>query len=115
MENYISSLLAKWRIGLINFLFKGTNIMATIEEVQAKVVAQGEALTIVNSTLDAMDVKLDEIRNFIAGLQVGSVVTQEQLDALNASLDTVGAIVADSQTKVAAVLAEADALDEPSA
>lgn len=87
--------------------------MATIEEVMAKVIAQGQAISGVNDTLGAVGLKLDEIRAFIQGLQAGSIVTQEQLDAVNASLDSVGAIVNESQQKVADVLAEADALDEP--
>lgn len=71
--------------------------MATIEEVNAKVLE-------LNSVVAAIDLKLDDVRAFVAQLQAGSVVTQEQLDQLAAALDGVKAS-ADS------VLAEADSTD----
>lgn len=71
--------------------------MATIEEVQADVVELTSAIT-------SIDLKLDEVRNFIAGLQVGVPVTQEQLDGLAAA-------IAAAKASSLAVLSEADALD----
>ena len=76
--------------------------MATIEEVTASV-------TELTSTLEAVDVKLDEIKAFILSLSSpAGVVTQAQLDELAALVDA-------AKGKSSAVLAEADALDEPAA
>lgn len=75
--------------------------MATIEDVLSNV--DGLA-----NNLGALDAKLDEIKSFIASLQVGSVVTQEQLDSLNDVLSSL-------KTKSEEVLSETDALDEPTA
>lgn len=60
----------------------GTKIMATIEEVTQQVAD-------LIATVTAVDLKLDEIRTFIQGLQAGVPVTQEQLDQLHAALDAV--------------------------
>lgn len=72
--------------------------MATIEEVTQQVAD-------LTATVTAVDLKLDEIRTFIQGLQAGVPVTQEQLDQLHTALDAV-------KTSAQAVLTEADALDE---
>ena len=84
---------------LINYLLKDTNLMATVEEVMADV-------TELTSTLSAVDLKLDEIAVFIANLQSGSVVTQEQLNAL-------AALTSAAKASAAAVLTETDNLDNP--
>lgn len=81
----IKSLLTILRVRLINFILKGTNIMETVETLNAKIAL--------------LDSKLEEVRVFIAGLQAGQVITQEQIDALGAALD--------------AEVAKADSLDEP--
>lgn len=73
--------------------------MATLEEVTATV-------TSLTTTIGAIDTKLDEIRTFIQGLQVGSPVTQEQFDAL-------AAMVGAAKDSAESVLAETDALDNP--
>ena len=73
--------------------------MTTIEELNEKV-------DLVTSTMEIMDTKLDEVRAYIASIPIGSPFTQEQADALGVKLDAAG-------SKAAAVLAEADALDEP--
>lgn len=72
--------------------------MATLEEVT------NEVATLTN-TIVAIDTKLDEIRAFILSLSGGGVVTQEQLDALAASITS-------AKESAAAVLTEADQLDE---
>ena len=82
------------RVRLINYLLKGTNLMATLQEAIAKVAT-------LTSTIGLIDAKLDEIRAFIAGLGL----PQADLDQLNAMLDTANA-------SAEAALAETDALDE---
>ncbi len=86
------------RTRFIDYLFKGTKIMATISEVQ-------EQVATLTSTISNIDTKLDEIRTFIQGLQGGSVVTQEQLDALSSALEA-------AKSSASSALSEADALDE---
>lgn len=54
-------------------------IMATIEENSAKV----DAIT---TAVQAIDLKLDDVRALVATLKAGQV-NQEQLDALSAKLD----------------------------
>lgn len=83
---------------LINWIYKGTKLMSTLEEVQGEVTA-------LTNTIVAIDTKLDEIRAFILSLSGGGVVTQEQLDALAASITS-------AKESAAAVLTEADQLDE---
>ena len=68
--------------------------MTTLDEAVTKI-------TELTGTIDAIDTKLDEIRAFIATLNL----PQGQIDQLNALLDT-------ASTKAQAVLGEADALDE---
>lgn len=63
-----------------------------------------EDLTATNNTLSEIDSKLDEVKEFIATLEAGSV-TPEQL----AELKT---LVAGIKEKTGDALAEADALDE---
>lgn len=71
--------------------------MSTIEDVVADV-------TELSNTLTQVDLKLDEIAAFIATLQAG-VVTQEQLDNLKS-------LTQSAKDSAAAVLTEADQLDE---
>lgn len=112
-----------WRVRLINFLFKGTIIMETLETLTAKAVALTEGVNLLSQsqavqgeTLQVVDDKLDEIRTFIQTLSL----PQDQLDALGAQLDGAATAIANVQaqatelnTKATTVLAEADALDEP--
>lgn len=86
--------------------------MATIEEVNQTTADIVSALNLTNSTLDAVDTKLDEILAFIQGLQGNQPVTQAQLDALAALLNSAKDTAAAGQAKAEAVLTEADALDE---
>lgn len=84
--------------------------MATIQDAiqlanDLKAVAQNTL-----DTLNTLDLKLDEIRNFIAGL---SGVPQSDIDTLNALLSEAKAIATSGSEKAAADLAEADSLDEP--
>lgn len=72
--------------------------MSTIEEIQT--VAKD-----VVSALNSVNLKLDEIKAFIEGLQGNPAVTQEQLDAVMATLTS-------AKEEATSVLAEADALDE---
>lgn len=81
---------------LIDYLFQRSIILSTLEELTADITA-------LTNTIGAIDLKLDEVRAFIATLQPG-VVTQEQLDQLAAMVGT-------AKTSAEAVLAEADALD----
>lgn len=71
--------------------------MATIVEAQ-------EAVAQLVSTLTAVDLKLDEIKTFISGLQANQPVTQAQLDDLVAAINA-------AKTSASAVLTETDALD----
>lgn len=98
---------------LINFLLKDSNIMSTIQEVEQLVTDMSAGLTAANTTLDSLDLKLDEILAFIQGLGAGSVVTQQQLDNLFASVNSAKVMVDGVQAKTTAALAEADALDDP--
>lgn len=86
------------RIKFINFLFEGTKLMATFEEVKAGV----ESAV---SSLAALDLKLDEVKAKIDSLSAG-VVSQEQLDEL-------AALVNSAKDSSAAVFAEASALVAP--
>lgn len=83
---------------VVNFILAGSDLMATIEEITAEAVR-------VTETVEAIDLKLDEVKAFILGLQGGQPVTQAQLDELMA-------IVTGAKSAAAAVLSEADALDE---
>lgn len=83
------------RIRFINWIFKGTNIMSTLEEITAT----AESL---KATIEATDAKLEEIKAFIAGLSL----PQDKLDAL-------GALLESAKSEAATVLAKTDALDEP--
>ncbi len=84
---------------VINYLLRETKIMTTIEEIQADAQETLDALTLV-------DAKLDEVRNFIAGLEAGQPVPEETLAAIKATLGQ-------AKEKAQSVLSEADALDEP--
>lgn len=84
--------------------------MATIEEVTQSVNDLTVALNASNTTLDLIDTKLDEIRDFIAGLTPAA--SQEQLDALAALVNSAKDAAVAGQAKAEAALAETDALDE---
>jgi hypothetical protein len=88
-----------FRAKIINYLFEGSKLMATVEEVVA-------GITEVSTVLTNVDNKLDEIRVFIEGLQTGgSGATPEQLtEILN--------LVNSAKAQADAVLTETDALDE---
>lgn len=98
---------------LINFLLKGTKLMATIEEVTQTVTDMTAALNLANTALDGLDSKLDEIKAFILSLQSGAgPVTQEQLDALAEMVTGAKDAATNAHVKAEAALTEADALDE---
>lgn len=82
---------------LIDYFFKESEIMATIQEVLTDVADLQTAIT-------ATDTKLDEVLAFIQSLQAAQPVTQAQLDEL-------AALVAAAKVGAQAVLAEADAID----
>lgn len=86
-----------WYTKLINFLLKGTNIMATLADVN-------QAVSELTAAVSATDLKLDEVLAFIQSLQVGQPVTQAQLDQLFADVTA-------AKVSAQAVLAEADTLD----
>lgn len=69
---------------IVNELVKGTEIMATLDEVIA-------GLAVIEGSVAAVDVKLDAVKDEILALQAqvgaGTPVTQEQLDALAASVE----------------------------
>lgn len=85
--------------------------MATIGDVQQHVadVAQIQADT--SAVLASLDLKIDEIRAFIASLQVGVPVTQQQLDDLFTALDGIKNVALTNKQSAEAALAETDALD----
>lgn len=83
---------------LINFLLKGTKIMATVEDINAK---QDEVLAL----QAAHDAKLDEVKAFILQLLEGTA-TPAQLQAISDKMDQI-------KSGAGALLAETDALDEP--
>jgi len=72
--------------------------MVSFDEVKGQLEGALAALT-------AIDAKLDEIRDFIAGLQAGQVFTQEQLDEL-------GALAGAAKTSAENALEETDSLDD---
>lgn len=71
--------------------------MATVEELTA-------GINELNTTINAIDLKLDEVAAYIATLQANQPVSQAQLDELVALVNAV-------KTQAAAVLAEADTQD----
>lgn len=83
------------RVKLINYLLKGSNLMASIDEVIASV-------SELNGTLQSIDAKLDEVRTLIAALKEGSV-TQEQLDQLSS-------LVESAKSEASQVFSESDEL-----
>lgn len=85
--------------------------MSTVEDLNQTVTDLTAAIATQAASLDAIDLKLDEVRAFIENLPQG-VVSQEQLDAAVASLATAKDAILTANTKAADVLAEADALDE---
>lgn len=97
--------------GLIDYILKDTQIMSTIEEVNATVAELAETQVVTQGLLATLDAKLDEIRAFIDGLQVGHPVTQEQLDALCVAIDAAKAVAVQNKVATEAALAETDALD----
>lgn len=73
--------------------------MATLADISA-------SLTEIVGSLTALDLKLDEVKAKIDGLQVGVPVTQEQIDALASALS-------DIKVQAAKVLAEGTDLATP--
>lgn len=71
-------------------------IMATLEENSAKV----DAIT---TAVQAIDLKLDDVRALVATLKAGQV-NQEQIDALSAKLDGL-------QVATAAVVGEVESIE----
>jgi hypothetical protein len=74
----------KWVSSLIDCLLKGTKLMENFDTLNAKADAN-EAI------LQGIDLKLDDVRAYIATIPVGSVMTQEQIDTIGAKLDAVNA------------------------
>lgn len=61
--------------------------MATLTEIV-------DGLNTVLESVQALDLKLDDIRAFIAQLQAGTIISQEQLDALALKVDQIKAAAA---------------------
>lgn len=86
--------------------------MSTVEDLNQTVSDLTAAISAQSSTLESIDLKLDEVRAFIDALPQG-VVSQEQLDSAVAALTAAKDAIVSANTKASDVLAETDALDEP--
>ena len=98
---------------LVNYLFKGSIMAITFEEVKQIAIDVKATATELLDVVNAEDLKLDEIRAFILTLQPGGVFTQAQLDELGGLLTEAKDIVTAGKTKATDNLAETDALDQP--
>jgi hypothetical protein len=76
-----------------SFIFKGENNMATLTEIV-------DGVNTVIESIQAVDLKLDDIRALIASLRAGTV-SQEELDALAAK-------ITELKTATAKIVAEAN-------
>ena len=85
---------------LIDYILKGTKLMATLAEFVTNTVASANAIT---AALSDLDLKLDDVKAKIDALVAGEVLTQADKDAITAALDL-------ASTKAAAVLAEGTGL-----
>jgi len=83
--------------------------MDNLETINAKATALVQKVNIYFEALQVMDAKLDEVRAHILGLSL----PQEAMDAIGAILDSGNAVADEAIVRGEAVLAEADALDEP--
>lgn len=99
-----------FRVRLINYLLKGTNIMTTIEDILTSMGEVVPSLQTLSASIDSIDTKTDEIKAFIATLKAGAV-TQEQLDQLATLVASTKTATADAQTKAEKALGDVDALD----
>jgi len=86
--------------------------MGKLDTIEATAGALRDAVVAQNGTLDAVDLKLDEVKAFIESLDSGA--DEAQLDRISAILDAASTQVAEGKTKAEAVLAESDALDAAS-
>lgn len=86
--------------------------MGAIEEMTEAVTAMKEGLEAQRDNLERIDTKCDEIRQFIEDLGTGGA-TEEQLKALKLLVLDAKTVAEDTQRRTEAVLAEVDALDEP--
>lgn len=85
---------------LFGILFlDGEKLMASIQEVI-------DGVANIQNVIQAIDLKLDEVKARIDNLSAGSVVTQQQLDELAAT-------IAAAKESAASVLTEASGLAEP--
>mgnify|MGYP006935532682 CR=1 FL=1 len=109
----VLALLNRLRIALINWLLSETYFMAILAEVTQSLADATQALVDSNASIAALDLKIDEIRTFIAGLQVGVPVTQEQLDTLFTAVEAAKVLAVANKGGTEAALAETDALDQP--
>lgn len=85
--------------------------MGKLENLEAKAVALKGASSELINAVEAVDAKLDEVREFIEGLEAGA--DQAALDRIDALLNDTQTIIEQGKEKSAAVFAEADALDMP--
>lgn len=97
---------------LVDYLLKGTIMAATFEEVKQLALDNKQLATELLDVVNAEDLKLDEIRAYIAALVGGGVITQAQLDELGGLLTEAKDIVTAGKVKATDNLAETDALDQ---
>ncbi len=96
---------------IVNFLLKGTQIMATMQDMTQVLQDLQAAVNANNANWDSANLKLDEVLTYIQNLQVGAPLTQADFDALVASLTSIKDIAVVGIQKGQDVLAEADTLD----
>ena len=87
--------------------------MATVDEIKQLALDLKDTGNILVEALVSEDLKLDEIRAFIANLQTGGAATQADLDSIASMLGEAKTIITDAKAKADANLAETEALDEP--
>lgn len=82
----------------INFILEGTKIMSFIQDAI-------DSLTTANDTLKSVDTKLDEVKAFVANLEIDQPFTVDQKNILSGLIDGV-------KTESATLLSKAAALEE---
>lgn len=97
---------------IINYILEGTNLMATFNETKQLAQDIKEVATALLEVVNAEDLKLDEIRDFITSLKNGSA-TADQINELSAILTQAKDIITEGRDKAVADLAETAALNAP--
>lgn len=97
---------------------KINSIMATFEELSAKLDAQGAVITEIGTTLDSVDGDLVTLNKTISDLKATTpegnvVITQDQLNALSDKADSVTSGLAALRAKAASIDAETPPANVP--